>query len=433
MRRTLSTRFVGALRRVPCLPRLRILAPAVLLACGEPFLPGAVDPDDALDGPIDGLTTTQVASHARGDGEFARRFAAADGLGPIFVATSCESCHVGDGKGHPLFDITRFGRVAGGAFDRMEAHGGPQLQNRAIPGHAAEQLPTGATAIARFMAPAVTGLGYLEALEDATIVANADPNDTNGDGISGRVSLVDSSDFISELISVSDVAAGAAQTRHRPVGGTYIGRFGKKARTINLLHQTVFAYSEDMGITSEHVPRDLYNRQVGSQGSDDVADPEASEAVVDAVVFYLRTLRAPPRRNAGAADVREGEAIFSQLGCAACHLPSLRTGTSDIPQLSGVQFSPYTDLLLHDMGPELDDGYTEGDAAPSEWRTAPLWGIGLAERAQGGGAHYLHDGRARTLRDVIRLHGGEAQRSRSAFNALSPTLQERLLAFLRSL
>lgn len=374
-----------------------------------------------------------MASHARGDGEFARRFAAVDGLGPIFVAPSCEACHVGDGKGHPLFDITRFGRLSGGVFDRMEAHGGPQLQNRAVPGYIAEQLPAGATAVARFMAPAVSGLGYLEALEDATIIASADPNDANGDWISGRVALVDSTDFISALISVSHVAAGAEQTRHRPVGGKYVGRFGKKARTINLLHQTVSAYSEDMGLTSEHIPHDLYNRQVGSQGGDDVADPEVAGSVVDAVVFYLRTLRPPPRRHAARADVREGEALFSQLGCAACHLPSLRTGASDIPQLSGVPFAPYTDLLLHDMGPELDDGYTEGDAAPSEWRTAPLWGIGLAERAQGGGAHYLHDGRARTLRDVIRLHGGEAQRSRAAFNALSPTLQERLLTFLRSL
>lgn len=419
--------------RHPTLRRLLTFAPAALLACAEPFLPGAVDATTTLDGPVDGLSPTQVATHLRGDTEFARRFAASEGLGPLFVATSCESCHVGDGKGHPLFDITRFGRVTGGMFDRMTAHGGPQLQNRAVLGHVAERIPEGATAIARFMAPAVTGLGYLEALEDATIRANADPDDANGDGISGRASVVDSSDFISDLISVSDVAAGAAQTRHRPHDGKYVGRFGKKARTINLLHQTVSAYSEDMGITSEHVPRDLYNRQVGSQGGDGVADPEVSGSVVDAVVFYLRTLRPPPRRNANDPAVKEGELLFSQVGCAACHTPTLRTGASDIPLLSGAQFSPYTDLLLHDMGAELDDGYTEGDAAPSEWRTAPLWGLGLAERAQGGTAHYLHDGRAASLRDAIRLHGGEGGRSRAAFNALPPTRQERLLAFLRSL
>ncbi|MBK6488981.1 MAG: thiol oxidoreductase [Gemmatimonadetes bacterium] len=415
------------------LVRLLLLPSVALLACGEPFLPGAPDATTTLDGPIDGLSPTQVATHLRGDGEFARRFAATDGLGPLFVATSCESCHVGDGKGHPLFDITRFGRRTANGFDGMAADGGPQLQNRAILGFAAERIPPGATATARFMAPSVTGLGYLEALEDATILAHADPNDANGDGVSGRPSLVDSTDFIADLVSVSDVAAGAAQTRHQPHQGKYVGRFGKKARTINLLHQTVFAYSEDMGITTEHVPRDLYNRQTGSQATDGVADPEAAASVVDAVVFYLRTLRPPPRRNADDAAVREGEQLFSQIGCAACHIPTLRAGVSDIPQVSGASFAPYTDLLLHDMGPELDDGYTEGDAAPSEWRTAPLWGVGLAERAQGGGAHYLHDGRATTLRDAIRLHGGEGGRSRTAFDRLPPSQQERLLAFLRSL
>src|SRR5690606_27203276 len=156
----------------------------------------------------------------------------------------CESCHVGDGKGHPLFDITRFGRVNGGEYDTMEEFGGPQLQNRAIAGYLAERMPVGANVIARFMAPSVTGLGYLEAVADETIRALADPDDADGDGISGRLSLVDSTDFIAEIVSVSHVAGGAAQTRNVPQDGKYIGRFGKKARTINLLHQTIFAYSE---------------------------------------------------------------------------------------------------------------------------------------------------------------------------------------------
>ena len=408
-------------------------AALALTSCSDPLLPGARDESATLDGPIDDLSPSQVAVHAQGDAEFARRFAVTDGLGPLFVATSCESCHVGDGKGHPLFDITRFGRVAGGVFDRMEEQGGPQLQNRAILGYLAERVPEGATAVARFMAPSVTGLGFLEAVDDATIVALADAADANGDGISGRLSLVDSTDFIADIISVSAVAAGAEQTRHVPRDGKYVGRFGKKARTINLLHQSVFAYSEDMGITTEHVPHDLYNRQVGAQAADGVADPEVATSVVNAVVFYLRTLRAPPRRAADASNVREGERLFAQVGCATCHVPTLRTGRSDIPQLHNVEFSPFTDLLLHDMGPELDDGYTEGDAAPSEWRTAPLWGIGLAERAQGGTPHYLHDGRAKSLREAIRFHGGEGARSRAAFDRLPAEQQERLLAYLRSL
>jgi CxxC motif-containing protein (DUF1111 family) len=392
-------------------------------------------PDEAftLEGPIAGLSPSQVGSHAQGDREFARQFTPADGLGPLFIATSCQSCHAGDGKGHPLFDITRFGRGAGGDFDPLAELGGPQLQNRAILGYLAERVPDAATAVARFTPPAVSGLGFLEAVDDATILALADPHDADGDGISGRPALVDSTDFIADIVSVSAVAAGAEQTRHVPQNGRYVGRFGKKARTINLLHQTVFAYSEDMGLTSDLVPRELYDRRVGTQGTDGVADPEVGSGVVDAVVFYLRTLRAPPRRGADAPDVREGERLFAAIGCAGCHLPTLRTGRSDVPQLSDVEFAPFTDLLLHDMGPELDDGYTEGDAAPSEWRTAPLWGLGLAERAQGGRAHLLHDGRATSLRDAIRHHGGEGARSRAAFDRLAPAEQERLLAYLRSL
>ncbi len=412
---------------------LLVCASLALAACGDLFLPEAPDDRVTLAGPIDGLSPGQLAVHVHGDAEFARRFATADGLGPLFVATSCESCHVGDGKGHPLFDITRFGRALAGGFDPMKDEGGPQLQNRAILGYLAERVPSGATSSARFTAPSVTGLGFLEALDDATILALADPTDANGDGISGRVSFVDSTDFIADIASVSTIAAGAASTRHVPVNGKYVGRFGKKARTINLLHQTVFAYSEDMGITSDLVPRDLYNRQIGAQGGDGVVDPELATSALNAVVFYLRTLRTPPRRDADTPPVRDGGVVFAQIGCAGCHVSKLRTGRSDVPQLNYVEFSPFTDLLLHDMGPELDDGYTEGDALPSEWRTAPLWGLGLAERSQGGTAHYLHDGRAKTLRDAIRLHGGEGARSRAAFNGLTADAQERLLAYLRSL
>ena len=409
------------------------LAVAALPACSEPLLPAAPPGDETLEGPIDGLSPSQQGLFARGDGEFGRRFTVTDGLGPLFIAQSCESCHVGDGKGHPLFDITRFGRRLDGAFDPMKAQGGPQLQNRAILGYLAEVLPEGVTAVARFTAPAVSGLGLLESVEDATILALADPTDANGDGISGRPSVIDSTDFIEDIASLAELARGAEQTRHVPVNGKYLGRFGKKARTINLLHQTIFAYSEDMGLTTDLVPRDLLNRQVGIFGGDNVPDPEVGSGTVSSVVFYLRTLRPPPRRNASNPDVVEGGRLFKQANCTGCHVETLRTGQSDIAPLNRVEFHPFTDMLLHDMGPELDDGYTEGDALPSEWRTAPLWGLGLAERAQGGSAFYLHDGRARTLRDAIRFHGGEAARSRAAFNAMSREQQERLLAYLKSL
>ena len=406
----------------------------LLLGCSDLLLPGAVDPEQTLEGPIDGLDGAQEAAHARGDAEFARQFTPASGLGPLFVAPSCSSCHVADGRGHPLFTITRFGRTGSTGFDPMESSGGPQLQNRAIAGYLAERLPSGANAVSGFMAPSVTGLGLLEALEDATILALADPDDRNGDGISGRAAMVDSSDFIAEIISVSGLFQGIEQTRHVPINGKYIGRFGKKARAINLLHQTVFAYSQDMGITTDLVPRELLDVQTGVQATDLAPDPEAGSGIVDAVVFYLRTLRPPPRRNVGHPDVIEGEKLFGNAGCASCHVPTLRTGASDLAPLNKIEFQPFTDLLLHDMGPELNDnGYTEGDALPSEWRTPPLWGLGLAEKAQGGTPFYLHDGRARTLRDAIRFHGGEGAASRRAFDALSPDQQERLLAYLRSL
>ena len=402
-----------------------------LSGCGDVLMPGA--PDDALllDGPVEGLAGAQLSLHAAGDGEFGRRFTPADGLGPLFVATSCDGCHVGEGKGHPVFDLTRFGVMENGRFNPMESEGGPQLQNRAIAGYLAERLPAGVTAVARFTAPAVTGLGFLEAVDDATILALADPSDADGDGVSGRVARIDSTDFLGGIVARTSVAGGATPARVH--NGAYIGRFGKKARVVNLVQQTVFAYAEDMGVTTDLLPRDLYNRQLGAEAVDNVPDPEVSSAVLSAVVFYLRTLRPPPRRGTADADVQEGARDFVFIGCASCHRASMRTGRSDVAQLDRVEFAPFTDLLLHDMGPELNDGYTEGDAEPSEWRTAPLWGLGLAARSQGGRAHYLHDGRAPSLRDAIRLHGGEGSRSRAAFNALPAAQQERLLAYLQSL
>src|SRR5690606_13707426 len=275
----------------------------------------------------------------------------------------------------------------------------------------------------------------LEAVDDGTLLALADPDDVDGDGISGRVQLIDSSDFIAEIVSLETLVSGDAAARGRllPIDGKYIGRFGKKAVSINLLHQTVTAYSLDMGLTTDLIVQDLFNPAVGGRATDGVPDPEIPSSTVEDVVFYLRTLRPPPRRRADDPDVLEGEILFDEIGCAACHVPTLRTGRSEIMALNEVEFHPYTDLLLHDMGPDLDDGYTEGRALTSEWRTAPLWGIGLAERFQGGTAYFLHDGRAESLRDAIEFHGGEGAASRSAFRKLAPDEQERVIRFLESL
>lgn len=406
--------------------------PALALLGCDQLLAGPPDEELVLAGPIPGLNGAQLALHARGDAEFARVFSTESGLGPMFVAASCEGCHVGDGKGHPVFNLARFGRHGPDGFDHLRALGGPQLQNRAILQYLAEQVPGSATGVAHFTAPSVTGLGYLEAVPDETLLALEDPGDLDGDGISGRVQLVDESSVVAEVTRLEDLVDGALGPRVK-VGGRYIGRFGKKASSISLLQQTVTAYQQDMGITTDVLPEDLVNRQLGGFGTDAVADPEVPSSVVDAVVFYLRTLRAPPRRDQDGPEVIAGEQAFAAIGCAKCHLPALHTGPSPISALDRVTFHPWTDLLLHDMGPELDDGYTEGRAHTSEWRTAPLWGLGLAERSQGGRPFLLHDGRARTIEEAIDHHGGEAASSRSAFRALSPGERALVVAFLRSL
>ncbi len=420
----------GRIRR-PVLRSLMLALP--LLGGCDALLPSAPADNEVLDGPIEGLTSAQLAIFAEGDEEFNRSFSADEGAGPLFVASACGSCHVGDGKGHPVFNLTRFGRMVDGVFDPMRAQGGPQVQNRAVQRYVAEVVPDGVTGVAVFTAPSVTGLGLLEAVDDTTLLRMADPDDLDGDGISGRVQLLDENDLIVEVTSLDAVADEGGPTRGIPIGGKYIGRFGKKGITVNLLHQTVTAYHEDMGLTTDLIPQDLFNRQVGTFASDDVPDPEIGSSTVSAVVFYLKTLRPPPRRNADAPDVVAGEALFAQAGCARCHTPVLRTGASPIGPLNRVEFHPYTDLLLHDLGPEVDDGYTEGIALTSEWRTPPLWGVGLAAASQGGRIHLMHDGRAPGFREAIELHGGEGSASRAGFRAFSPEQQEQLIRFLESL
>jgi len=419
--------------RVPMRHTLPILLVAAVLGGCDVFMPDLPDEADILDAPFDDLTPAQQAVHLRGDEEFGRRFAVADGLGPTFNAASCDQCHAGEGKGHPVFNLTRFGRMDGGVFDPLYALGGPQLQDRAIPGFSPETLPPEATGQAAFMPPSVTGLGFLEAVDDSTLLRLADPDDADGDGISGRVQLLTPSPVVEEVTARERAAFGGDPARGTRIDGSFIGRFGRKASTVNLLHQTATAYAQDMGLTSDVFLSDLLSPSVGNFAEDGVADPEISSAVLNAVVFYLKTLREPLRRNADDPEVLAGEALFAEVGCASCHLPTLRTGRSEIPALDRAAFHPYTDLLLHDMGPELDDGYTEGRATTSEWRTTPLWGLGLSASFQGGQPFYLHDGRARTLEEAIEYHGGEGAESRARFLALSSEDRARLLRFLESL
>ncbi len=392
----------------------------LLIACSK-LLPKEPAPQNTLAAPLEGLTPQQVKTHIKGDAEFGRIFAEKDGLGPVFVATSCEGCHIGDGKGHPLTTLTRFNKYTGFGYDPMVNEGGPQLQHRGIAGYTPEIIPAGVTGFSKFLPPAVAGIGFLATITDADILALVDSLDANGDGISGVPSYINPPSFF------------IAQSWHIPFNGKYIGRFGRKAGAIDLLQQTANAYLNDIGITSDFNPQDLFNVQVGNFSGDNVPDPEVSASTVHNVVFYMRTLKIPPRRNQNASDIIAGETIFTQIGCNKCHTPSFTTGISEVAALSNKTFFPYTDLLLHDMGAELNDGYTEGSAKPEEWRTTPLWGLGLSKNAQGGNYFLMHDGRAKSINEAIRLHGGEGQNSRNAFNTLSNSDREKLLKFLESL
>ncbi|MFV8326945.1 di-heme oxidoredictase family protein [Flavobacterium sp. ZS1P14] len=367
--------------------------------------------DQVLDGPVEGLSHEESARFLKGDAAFSQVFTRETGLGPTFVATSCVSCHAGDGKGHPFTTLTRFGQMdeTGNTYLHL---GGPQLQNRSLPGFLPEQIPFGATS-AKFTPPANTGLGFLQFVTDATILAMADPNDVNGDGISGVPNWIDIPDFV---IPSSDAISQ---------NGKYIGRYGKKAAAHSLLHQTANAYNQDMGITSIFRPIDAYTHLE--------IDPEVSTSTVNDVVFYLQTLKAPVQRNQNDEVVNKGKQLFKQINCTGCHKSELKTGYSPISALSYKTFSPYTDLLLHDMGSGLNDNYTEGNAKASEWKTPALWGIGLSENAQGGNYFLMHDGRAKNIEEAILMHGGEANNSKISYQNLSQTDKEALLKFIKSL
>ncbi len=382
-----------------------------IVAC-QKLLPGAPGDDEILDGPIEGLTAEQNLVFLRGDIAFNDDvFTPANGLGPIFVATSCASCHAGDGKGHPFTMLTRFGQtdVTGNQFLHL---GGPQLQHRAIPGFQPEQIPAGAT-FAKFMPPANTGLGLLDAVPDAVLAGLSDENDINGDGISGRPNWLS--------IPVYAVPRPASVLQN----GKYMGRFGKKAAAYDLLQQTANAYNQDIGIASVFEPNDTYSGLP--------IDPEVSTQIVNDVVFYLKTLKPPVQRNQQDADIQSGRQVFLNTGCGNCHTPQLTTGFSPVAALSNRTFFPYTDMLLHDMGPGLNDGYTEGSAATAEWKTPALWGLGLSKNSQGGQYFLLHDGRARSIEEAITLHAGEGSQSKNNFQQLAPADKARLIKFLESL
>jgi CxxC motif-containing protein (DUF1111 family) len=271
------------------------------------------------------------------------------------------------------------------------------------------------------VAPQLVGMGLLEAIPEATILAKEDINDANGDGISGRANRVVD-----------------------PSGQTRLGRFGYKAGTTSVKHQVAAAFNSDMGVMTSVLP----NPDCGSAQNDcGASGSELSDTHLNNLVKYISTLGVRPQRNLNDAAVQRGETQFASIGCVGCHTPSVVTSQyHPLGELRSQTIKPYTDMLLHDMGPDLADNLGEGQASGAEWRTAPLWGLGLSACVTGGvtnagqGAQvctpvhsYLHDGRARSIEEAILWHGGEGQASKNAYQSLSATQKQDVLRFLESL
>jgi len=378
-----------------------------------------------------------------------------DGLGPLFNARSCSACHLRDGRGQPgeggatspslLFKLGRPAPDADGTSAPDPVYG-DQLQPFSIlgvdpegevltdwveepgsfgdgdafslrrPVYRAEGLAYGPLAAdtvpAPRVAPAVFGLGLLASIPEQAILDRADPADADGDGISGRPNLV----------------------RHRATGQFRPGRFGWKANQPTLRQQSAAAFHGDLGLTTSVFPDEgCTPAQADCNAAPNGGSPEISDDILDFVDFYMHTLAVPGRREPDDPQVRRGREVFFAARCDSCHVSTWRTGTNpDFPELSNQTIHPYTDLLLHDMGEGLADGRTEFDATGREWRTPPLWGVGLVPTVNGH-SFYLHDGRARNLVEAILWHGGEALASREFFRLASAEDRAALVAFLKDL
>jgi CxxC motif-containing protein (DUF1111 family) len=259
------------------------------------------------------------------------------------------------------------------------------------------------------LASPVFGLGLLEAIPEYYILANEDVNDADGDGISGKANYV------------FDHRSNSMQ----------LGRFGWKANTANIMEQCAGAYVHDMGVTNPLFPFETgYGQTNGSDGMGD--DPEISQALLDEITFYCQTLGVPAPRNLDDEGVKRGAALFEQIQCAKCHIPKMISGSFSVAEVANQTFYPYTDMLLHDMGEELADNRSDYLASEREWRTRPLWGIGLTQVVNGH-TDFLHDGRAKNITEAILWHGGEAKASKEKFKNLSASQREDLLKFINSL
>jgi CxxC motif-containing protein (DUF1111 family) len=397
---------------------------------------------------------------------------ASDGLGPLYNARACQSCHIKDGRGHPpegpgddavsMFlrvsipappDAAMMAEIADYIATLPDPVYGGQLQDFGTAGHPAEYrldityeektvaLSGGETATLRRptyaaadlgygplhpeamfsprVAPQMIGLGLLEAIPAADILALADPGDADGNGISGRPNIVWSVEF----------------------GKPMLGRFGYKAGMPTIREQSAGAFAGDIGISTplfRHNWGDCTEAQADCRAAIHGGDPgqdgfEVDAEGLDLVTFYSRNLGVPARRNADDPQVLRGREVFHDTGCNACHQPGFVTHRlADQPEQSFQLIWPYTDMLLHDMGEGLADHRPEARATGTEWRTAPLWGIGLTAQVSGT-VNFLHDGRARNVLEAILWHGGEAQAARDRVVDLPAVDRAALLRFLESL
>ena len=390
--------------------RFSILLFAIVTGC-EPLASPRTGPTgeggaSARGGPLPLLTANQQRGFRQGSALFQTTFTPATGLGPLFNARSCAECHEDPVVGGVGDEVETHATAyhGGGVCDDMGRIGGPVIQDSMTPalaqflGIKKEPVPIEATAIARRTTPSLLGFGLLDAVPEAAIVALADPDDRNGDGISGRPNRL-------------------------PDGR--IGRFGRKAQIATLREFTSGAFINEMGITSPPEPHEQTIRDTPlPPGVDPTRDPELGQAGLDATEAFVRLLAPPPPTLNSFAEL-QGRRLFANVGCTGCHVPLLRTGPSPVRALSYTRVSAYTDLLLHDMGPELAD-ICLGQAEPAEFRTEPLMGVQFKEA-------FLHDGRAPSIEAAIQLHAGEAAGARDRFLALSPLERAALLRFVSGL
>jgi len=425
-----------------------------LLAGGETTV--FLTSSNSFSTPAPNLNGSDLDMHLDGDFQFEAAFVTAPanvngGVGPIFNNSSCISCHPKDGRAPFPDNINGLsGFFLRSSIPGITENGGPvpvpnfglQIQNQAIFGYESEakfqvnyttivetladgtqvtlQKPNydlvdayvavpSSILLSPRLAPPVFGLGLLEAIPESEILMYQDINDIDDDGISGKAN------YVHDVIS----------------GTTQIGRFGWKANTATILEQCAGAYLGDMGITSYIFPQETgYGQTNGSDGFED--DPELSEEILNQVAFYCQTLAVPAPRDIEKESVRRGSQIFENIQCASCHVPSMTTGSNSISAISNQTIYAYSDMLLHDMGADLADNRPDFLANGNEWKTRPLWGIGLTQVVNGH-TDFLHDGRAKNITEAILWHGGEALHSKNEFKALSTQDRNDLLDFLNSL